>query len=85
MDLDDYKIGLYDSNSQINQEELPDTDVTINESYYNELNEAYETLRDVKKIFKEWYALNSFPLEKTSDEKLKLAELENLLIKKLKL
>lgn len=84
MTLDDYKTGLHDSSSPMNKEELPDTEVTINESYYDELNEAYETLGEVKKIFKEWYKLNSFPLEKTSDEKLRLAVLENLLIKKLK-
>lgn len=81
MNYDDYKTGLHDSNSPINQEDLPDTEVTIDESWYNELQDDFKTLRKAKSLFRQWYKLNSFPLEKTSDEKIRLANLENELIK----
>lgn len=78
---DDMWLGVGNSDHPANQENLPDTEVTIDESYYYELKQDSSDLLSVKKLFKEWYKLNSFPLEKTSEEKVKLAELENQLIK----
>ena len=80
-DYDDMVLGVGNPNHPSNNEELPDREITIDESWYEELKEDYETLRKVKSIFKEWYSLNYSPLEKTSDEKVKLANLENKLIK----
>lgn len=81
MGYDDMVLGIGNPNHPANQEELPDREITINESWYEELKEDYETLIKVKSIFKEWYSLNYSPLERTSDEKVKLANLENQLIK----
>ena len=82
-DYDNDVLGVGNSMHPANQVENKETEVTIDESWYDELIEDRQTLMDIKVLFREWYKLNSFPLEKTSDEMIKLSELENKLIKKI--
>jgi len=48
MNYDDYKTGLHDSTSPMNQKELDIEQVTIDADYYNELKDCEQKLKDLK-------------------------------------
>lgn len=80
-DYDNYVLGVGNSMHPANIKETEEPQVTIDESWYYELLEDSKKLQEVKKAFGEWYEIHTFPLEKTSDELLRMNELIEIIKK----